>query len=134
MKHIHFEPSEVSTLGKRVRKIRELRKLKVNQLAQMIGKKPAYLSRVEGDGIDRPNCQLIIDLALALNCRADFLLGLMKDYEINSYANVVCAYLMDIEPDQQEHCVFFLKKSVEAFVDANRSKGATPVPRLSENS
>ena len=66
------------SFGKRLRLIRERRDYTQARLATLAGMHPTQLAHIEGDR-DEPSAKNIRRLARAIDCRADYLLGLTED-------------------------------------------------------
>lgn len=67
------------TLGDRLARIRGYRRLSQQDLADLTGLRVQNISRIETDHRTRVRSDILIRLAQALECSADYLLGLTDD-------------------------------------------------------
>lgn len=74
---VHETGETSMTMGQTIRSLRRKKELKVRQLAELLGKSPGYLSRIENDK-EMPSSQLICALADLLDESPNQLLELAK--------------------------------------------------------
>ena len=71
--------SAVETIGDRVRVMRQRRGIRQGELAQRIHASANAINMLEVGLITNPHADRIVALAQALECSADYLLGLSED-------------------------------------------------------
>jgi len=117
------------TIGERIDFVLEFNKLSKKDLASLVGKDQAYISRIISGEIENFKIDFLLLLCKALECRADFLLGLSDDFEVHTYADAICQYLNPLKPDQQEHCMLVIETNANAFIKQNVTEDIKPVIR-----
>ena len=68
-------------LGSRVAKLRRERKLSQQELAKRVGVHQSFISKMESGEQANPNAEIVKNLAKALGCTADYLVGMYEDDE-----------------------------------------------------
>lgn len=68
--------------GQRLRTVRKLRRLRQVDLATRIGMKQYRISEYENDKAE-PMANALGEMAIALQCSTDYLLGISNDIEVN---------------------------------------------------
>lgn len=91
----------MTRLSKRLRELREKKGLTVRALADVVGKSPGYISRVEGRG-EVPSPELLCELAEALGGKPEELLDLAKESQLKRIAE-------EIESRQKSALVLYRK-------------------------
>ena len=76
-------------LGARVAKLRRERKLSQQELAQRVGVHQSFISKMESGEQANPNAAIVKNLAKALACTADYLVGMYEDEESERLAAAV---------------------------------------------
>jgi XRE family transcriptional regulator, fatty acid utilization regulator len=88
-------------LGKRIRELRSKRGLTVRQFAEILGKSPAYVSKIEARG-EIPSAELLCIIANSLETDLDELLRLAKKSQLDRTAK-------DIDQKQAAALALFRK-------------------------
>jgi transcriptional regulator with XRE-family HTH domain len=68
-------------LGTRVLKLRRQRKLSQHELAQRVGVHQSFISKIESGDQPNPNAVTLKELAKALGCTTDYLVGMYENEE-----------------------------------------------------
>ena len=68
-------------LGARVAKLRKERQLSQQELAKRVGVHQSFISKMESGEQANPNAEIVKNLAKALACTADYLVGMYEDDE-----------------------------------------------------
>jgi transcriptional regulator with XRE-family HTH domain len=69
------------TIGARIRRLREKKGWNQSELATRADIKQSILSRIEGGSRPNPTTDIVRNLARALGCTADYLIGMYEDDE-----------------------------------------------------
>lgn len=81
-------------LGSRIREIRNTHSMSLQDLAQLVGKSAATLSRYENNHVEKLDLDFIENLADVLNTTSAYLLGMADDYDYSS--NIIATkYIKD---------------------------------------
>lgn len=119
-----------NTIGGRIRFVRTMRKLTLNQLAITIEITRGNLNKIELDNTKNTSAFMIRKIADALNCTTDFLLCRADQFETYTYADAMAHYLQDLEPINQEICMVLVRKQYEAISEVKISKIVKPVSKI----
>jgi transcriptional regulator with XRE-family HTH domain len=69
------------TIGKKVHRLRRIRKLSQQELADRAGVSQTIISKLETDHHDNVTSDVLKGLATALGCTTDYLVGMHEDDE-----------------------------------------------------
>lgn len=94
--------------GKRLKAIRNERKLTADKLSEMVGVNPVFIRQIEG-GVKLPSLQKLIDLCVSLKIYPNYLLAEDLLFEDNAEMNDILSLFNTLTPKQLRTVYMTLK-------------------------